>query len=72
MPKLPVFKSKELIKALEKLGFEIVRTRGSHYHLKKENFLVTVPFHNKELKTGTLKSILSQANLTIEDIKKVI
>ncbi|HRE39888.1 MAG TPA: type II toxin-antitoxin system HicA family toxin [Ignavibacteria bacterium] len=50
----------------------MVRTKGSHYHLKKGNLLVTVPFHNNELKTGTLKSILQQSNLTIEDLKKVI
>lgn len=40
---------------------------GSHYILKKERLRVTVPYHNKDLKPGTLKSIIEQAGLTVEE-----
>ncbi|NRT32458.1 putative RNA binding protein YcfA (HicA-like mRNA interferase family) [Clostridium beijerinckii] len=58
-------KPKELLKILEKEGWEIKNQRGSHIQLinKNKNGKVTVPNHNKDLKTGTLKSILKQAGL---------
>jgi len=67
MPKLPVVKPQEVLKALEKAGFMRIRSKGSHVQLKKGNLLVTVPMHNRDLKTETLKSVLRQAKLTIED-----
>src|SRR3990167_6008843 len=36
---------------------------------KKENLRVTVPYHNKDLKRGTLKSILNQAGIPDEELK---
>ncbi|MEO8514073.1 MAG: type II toxin-antitoxin system HicA family toxin [Ignavibacteria bacterium] len=74
MPKLPSVKPRELIKILNKLGYIEVRQKGSHKHFKKpenEN-LVTVPFHNKDIKQTTLRSIIKQSNLTIEEFIKLI
>ena len=63
MPKLPVVSGKEVIKALSKIGFKHVRTKGSHAILNKETdkgkVTIPVPLH-KELAKGTLKSILNQ------------
>lgn len=58
-------KPKELLKILEKEGWEIKNQKGSHIQLvhKNKSGKVTVPNHNKDLKTGTLKSILKQAGL---------
>lgn len=58
-------KPKELLKILKKEGWEIKEQRGSHIQLvhKSKSGKVTVPNHNKDLKTGTLKSILKQAGL---------
>jgi predicted RNA binding protein YcfA (HicA-like mRNA interferase family) len=60
----------ETIKALQKLGFEVVRKRGSHVVLKKRTpegeIGCVVPFH-RELKIGTLKGILRQAKVTSEE-----
>jgi predicted RNA binding protein YcfA (HicA-like mRNA interferase family) len=64
--KLPAVKPKQVIKALERHGFSIQRTSESHYILKKEKIRVTVPYHTKDLKPGTLKSIIEQAGFTIE------
>lgn len=39
MAKLPVLSGKELIKILQKIGFEVVRQKGSHVSLRKEHNL---------------------------------
>ncbi|HEU4597537.1 MAG TPA: type II toxin-antitoxin system HicA family toxin [Pyrinomonadaceae bacterium] len=70
--KLPVLKPKRVINALERGGFQVHHTSGSHYILKKENLRVTVPYHNKDLKPGTLASIIEQAGLTIEGFKDLL
>ena len=67
MPKLPVVKPKIVIRALIRSGFWIHHTTGSHYFLKKEKLRVSVPYHNKDLKPGTLASIIAQAGLTVEE-----
>jgi len=53
MPKLPVVSSAEAIGALERLGFSVVRQRGSHIVLRMGSSGCVVPNH-KELKAGTL------------------
>jgi predicted RNA binding protein YcfA (HicA-like mRNA interferase family) len=63
--KLPALKPRQVIKALERHGFYIHRTSGSHYILKKEKLRVTQPYHSKDLKPGTLKSIIGEAGLTV-------
>ena len=75
MPKLPIVSGKEVIKALSKIGFEHVRTKGSHAILNKQTdkgkITVPVPLH-KEVAKGTLKSIMNQAELRLEDFLKLI
>ena len=71
MPKLPVLSGKDTIKALSKIGFSHVRTRGSHAILNKLDevkgkITIPVPLH-KELAKGTLKNIMSQAGLTLDE-----
>ncbi len=66
MPKLPSLSGKKVIRALSKLGFVVVRQRGSHVVLQKGADMVTVPMHDP-VKKSTLKSILKQADVTLED-----
>jgi predicted RNA binding protein YcfA (HicA-like mRNA interferase family) len=54
------------MRALEQLGFERLRQRGSHVVLRRGGVGCVVPMH-KELKTGTLAGILRQAGLTHEE-----
>jgi predicted RNA binding protein YcfA (HicA-like mRNA interferase family) len=68
MPKLPTLKPREVINALGRAGFSQVRQRGSHVQLKKGNLLVTVPMHPGDLDAATLRSILRQARLSIEEL----
>lgn len=70
MPKSGIYKPKEIINSLKKLGFEIIRTRGSHIQLKKGKNLVTVPFHNKDLSRITFKSILRQSGISESELIK--
>jgi predicted RNA binding protein YcfA (HicA-like mRNA interferase family) len=72
MPEYPVAKPKEVLKALERVGFMTVRTKGSHTQLKKGNLLVTVPVHNHDLTITTLKSIIRQSGLTPEDFIRLL
>ncbi len=67
MKKLPRdLPAKKIIAALVKTGFQIDRVSGSHYVLIKGSRRVTVPYH-KAVKTGTLKSILNQAGIPVEE-----
>ena len=65
--KVPALRPKKVIKALERFGFSIHHTSGSHYILKKEKLRVTVPYHNRDLKPRTLVSIIEQSGLTVEE-----
>ena len=65
--KMPVLSGKQLIKILAKKGFIVRRQSGSHAVLQKDERAFSVPLHDA-LKKGTLKGILKQAGLEIEDL----
>ncbi|WP_292463167.1 type II toxin-antitoxin system HicA family toxin [Methanolobus sp.] len=66
MPEIPVISGRKAIKILVKLGFVVVRQKGSHVFLQRGHDTVTVPLHDP-LKKGTLNSILKQADVSLED-----
>jgi predicted RNA binding protein YcfA (HicA-like mRNA interferase family) len=72
MPKLPILSSKEIIRVLQKIGFEYAPKRGKGSHLafvkkdKDRTRLVIVP-DKKEIPKGTLLAILEQAGLSKEE-----
>lgn len=68
MSKLPVISGAECVKALCKIGFEVYRQRGSHIVLirKMPPAQTTIPNH-KELDRGTLRAIIRQTGLTVEE-----
>jgi len=74
MPKLPVVKPKELIKALKKAGFILDHVSGSHYILYNltKNLRASVPYHNKPLKRKTLSGILKQVQIPVEVLKELL
>ncbi|WDN90327.1 hypothetical protein BuS5_03298 [Desulfosarcina sp. BuS5] len=65
MPELPHISGNNAIKVFKSLGFEIVRQKGSHVILRKEDKGCVIPLH-KELATGTLRSAIKQAQITAE------
>jgi predicted RNA binding protein YcfA (HicA-like mRNA interferase family) len=75
MAKLPVVSGKKLLKTLLKAGFLVSRQTGSHaqlYHPDNPERLVTIPVHDKDLPKGTLKNILRQAKLTVEELLRLL
>ena len=74
MTKLPSINSRKVIQILEKKGFILDRTKGSHriYYHPKTKRRVIVPFHKKDLPKGTLLEILKQAGIDKEDLSDQI
>jgi len=75
VPNLHTLSGIEVIRALERLGFRQVRQRGSHVVLRKDSLEraagCSVPLH-KELKIGTIKSILRQAKVDQEEFLLIV
>ena len=72
MPKVPPLTPKQILRILEKKGFEVDHVTGSHYILYHPitKARVTVAYHTKALSKGTIHSILKSAGLTMRDIEK--
>lgn len=73
-PALPSVTARELIRALERVGFEFSRQRGSHqiYAHRKTGKRVSVPFHPGDFPKGTLRKILRDADLSIEKFVELL
>lgn len=73
MGKLPRVTGKEMLRFLQKQGYEIVRVRGSHHFLQNEQKRTSVPVHgNRELKIGTLRSILRDIDLAPDQFEELL
>jgi len=71
---LPALTGKHLIKALKKIGFEVVRSRGSHNFLQHSDGRCTVvPVHAGEtIGRGLLAQIMRDCEITTEDLTKIL
>ena len=69
MTPLPTVTGRACIKALQRAGFTIDRQKGSHVTLIRDEprARVTVPNHRKDLKRGTLRAIIRQAGLSVDE-----
>ena len=67
MTKLPLLKPRQVVRALERAGFTLRKSRSSHRTYVKDSLRVTVPYHSTDIKLGTLRSIIEQAGMTIEE-----
>lgn len=65
LAELPAVSGAEAVRALERLGFEGARRRGSHVMLRRGGTGCVVPLH-RELKRGTLGGALRQAGVDVE------
>jgi predicted RNA binding protein YcfA (HicA-like mRNA interferase family) len=71
---LPRISGREIVKALKKIGYEQDRQRGSHIILRQTALphrRVTVPDH-KEVAKGTLRAIIREVGLTVDDFKALL
>lgn len=71
MPSLPRVSGAEVIRALERLGFVVVRQRGSQVVLRRAASGCVVP-NQRELKTGTLAGVLKQAGVRTEELLEAL
>ena len=75
MPKLPSISGKKAIKAFEKIGYQVVRRKGSHIRLRhkteKNKLPLTIPNH-KVISKGLLRKLLRDAELTIDEFLKLL
>jgi predicted RNA binding protein YcfA (HicA-like mRNA interferase family) len=72
--KYPILTPKEIIKSLSKIGFQKISQRGSHAKYRNQSNpvqTVIIPMHS-EIAKGTLKSILEQANITLEEFLELL
>ena len=72
-PKPPLLSGRQVIKALEKLGYSRVSQRGSHIKIRNESTQITliIPDH-KEVDRWTLKGILKDAEISIQNFLKIL
>ena len=64
---------KKLVAKLQKMGFELVRIRGSHYRMKHpDGKVTTIPVHgNKDLPKGLMRKIIQEdLKMSIDDFQK--
>jgi predicted RNA binding protein YcfA (HicA-like mRNA interferase family) len=75
MPNLPVVSGEQAIRAFERIGFRRVRQRGSHVVLRKDTpdgaVGCVIPLH-RELAPGTLRGILKQSKVTVEEFSNAL
>jgi predicted RNA binding protein YcfA (HicA-like mRNA interferase family) len=73
VPPLPIISGRACVNALTKLGFVLVRQRGSHMLIQRQEPLVTisVPDH-KELDRGTLRAIIRQAGVSVDEFRNLL
>ena len=74
-PKLPNITGTKILRVLKKAGFEEVRQKGSHLHMKREidKKRVTIPIHKgKSIPTGTLHSILTDADISVKKLYELL
>ncbi len=72
MPRHPRVRGRELIRALQRIGFVVKRTKGSHHFLQHDDGRATVvPVHSGEvIGPGLLNRIIHDAEITVEELLK--
>jgi predicted RNA binding protein YcfA (HicA-like mRNA interferase family) len=72
--RLPRISARQVVKALRKIGYEFDHQRGSHIvlrHIQPPHRRITVPEHD-EIAKGTMRSIIRQAGLTVDEFNDLL
>jgi len=73
MTRLPQVSGPDLVRAIEKIGFTVRRQHGSHIVIRRtEPFAQTVVPNHRQLDRGTLRAILRQIDLTVDELVKLL
>ena len=74
MPSVPLVSSREVIKVFEKMGYEMNHQTGSHVILRRReppHMHLSIP-NRRELPRGTLRKLIQDAGLIIEEFTKLL
>lgn len=73
-PRLPAVRPRQLIRVLERKGWRLDRTSGSHQVFVHDvvRHVVVVPMHNKDLGRGLLARILQDAEISRDEFLKLL
>ncbi len=73
MNKLPQVSAGELVFALQKIGLTIRRQQGSHIIMRRDHpFAQTVVPNHRQIDRGTLRAILRQVGLSVDEFVKLL
>jgi predicted RNA binding protein YcfA (HicA-like mRNA interferase family) len=74
MPPVPSVRGERVVRALERAGFKVARVAGSHHIMRHPDGRgTTVPVHpGRDLAKGTLRNVLTDAGLTIEEFQRLL
>ena len=75
MSRLGSYRGEQVVKAFQRAGWSIARVRSSHVILEREGFVATlsVPVHKgKNVKRGTLRDLIKDAELSVEEFLKCV
>ncbi|HET6999247.1 MAG TPA: type II toxin-antitoxin system HicA family toxin [Solirubrobacterales bacterium] len=73
-PRLPAVTPRQAVRALERCGWKLDRTKGSHHVFRhpKHSHRVVVPMHSRDLAKGTLNQIVSASGLDRAEFLKLL
>jgi predicted RNA binding protein YcfA (HicA-like mRNA interferase family) len=73
MSRLPQVSGPEVVRALQKVGFSVRRQHGSHIIMRRNTpFAQTVVPNHRQIDRGTLRAILRQTDLSVEEFTKLL
>ena len=74
MPPVPAIRGERVVRALEKAGFTVARIAGSHHIMRHPDGRgTTVPVHHgRDMAKGTLRGILSDTGMTVEELQRLL
>jgi predicted RNA binding protein YcfA (HicA-like mRNA interferase family) len=73
MGTIPLLRPREVVKAFERLGWEIARQRGSHIIMTKPGHIATLSIpENAFVARGTLRSLIARAGISLEEFLNLL
>lgn len=73
MSKLPQVSGADVVRVLQKIGFTMRRQHGSHMIMRRDNpFAQTVVPNHRQIDRGTLRAILRQAEISVDELTELL
>lgn len=73
MSKLPPVSGSDVVRALQKIGFSVRRQHGSHIIMRRDDpFAQTVVPNHRQIDRGTLRAILRQTDVSVDEFSKLL